>query len=256
MTQSDEFLSIQTPENILFGYEVAGLGSRFMAAALDTLVMLAVMFLASLAALFFGNILDLLDTMGEGWIIGIYSVLMFLIIWGYYVIFEMVWTGQTPGKRYMGLRVIGRDGSPVGIAASLIRNFIRLIDFIPAFYGLGVMTMFANLRTRRLGDLAAGTLVVFDKNVSLTALVKRVPVAAGDLPKETLWYPVERLSEAEVAIAEGWLSRRAELGTARQLIRPILTRLYNSMDLELEERLEYDVANSRLEAIVNVYRSR
>ena len=256
MLQSDDHLSIQTPENIVFGYEVAGLGTRFIAAALDTLLIVTIMIVASLAMTFFASVLNILDTVGEGWVIGIYSVLTFLILWGYYVIFEMVWTGQTPGKRYMGLRVIGRDGTPVGIAASLIRNFIRLVDFIPAFYGLGAITMFASPQTRRLGDFAAGTLVVFDKNVSLAALVESAPSTSKEFLTEALWYPVERLSEAEIAIAEGWLSRRSELATERQLLRPILKRLYKSMELELEDRLEYDIASSRVEAIVSGYRSR
>ena len=256
MNQTDDFLSIQTPENIIFGYEVAGLGTRFIAAAFDTLLMILVMGVALLAAWFFQSILSLADSVGEGWLIGIYSVLSFLIFWGYYVIFEMMWAGQTPGKRRMGLRVIGRDGTPVGLAASLIRNFVRLVDFIPAFYGLGAISMFISPRVRRLGDFAAGTLVVFDKNVTLANLATPTPQVAKTFPPEALWYPIERLSEAEVAVAESWLARRSSLGTERQLIRPILQRLYQSMELELEEQLPYDEAIGRIEVIISGYRSR
>ena len=256
MTQSDDFLSIQTPENIIFGYEVAGLGTRFIASALDTLLITVVLTIAGLAAFFFANLLDLISTLGEGWVIGIYSVLTFLIFWGYYVVFEMVWAGQTPGKRHMGLRVIGRDGTPVGIAASLIRNLIRLVDFIPAFYGLGAITMFASPQTRRLGDFAAGTLVVFDKNVSLETLTTEVSTEPQELSKEALAYPVERLAESDVAIAESWLARRAALATERKLVRPILQRLYSCMDLDLEERLHYNEALGRVQMIVSGYRNR
>lgn len=255
MAYQDEFLSIQTPENIVFGYEVAGVGTRFIAAAIDTILLVVVLIVTGLATTFFLSLAGA-ESLGGGWVVGIYSVLSFVILWGYYVVFELVWTGQSPGKRYMGLRVIGRDGTPVGVVASLIRNFVRLIDFVPAFYGLGVIAMFASRQVRRLGDFAAGTLVVFDKNVSLANLARTVPAQLGTYPKEAMWYPVERLAEQDVALAESWLARRHELATERQLLRPILQRLYSRMELELEERLAYEVAVSRLELIVGGYRNR
>jgi hypothetical protein len=99
-----------------------------------------------------------------GWLAGlvlaIYALLNFAIFWGYYMVFELGWHGQTPGKRLAGTRVVKLDGSGPGFLEVAIRNLVRLVDFLPAAYALGFVTMFLNRNARRLGDFAAGTLVV------------------------------------------------------------------------------------------------
>src|SRR5215510_11634669 len=99
----------------------------------------------------------------------------FVLFWGYYIFFEMLWNGQTPGKRWVGLRVIRTDGTPITLSESFIRNLTRLVDFLPAAYGIGIISMFLDKQSRRLGDLAAGTLVVHDRApISIQSLsVKR-----------------------------------------------------------------------------------
>src|SRR5262249_1027168 len=155
MTLPDELLSIDTPENVAFGYTVAGIGSRFLAALVDTIIIVTLQIIVLLVSGFALNRLDLIDALGA-WLAAIFGLIAFLMFWGYYIFFEMLWNGQSPGKRWAGLRVIRVDGTPVTLAESIIRNLVRIIDFLPIGYGLGIVTMFVNDQARRLGDMAAG----------------------------------------------------------------------------------------------------
>jgi len=176
MTQSDrsvfsEAYTIDTPENVSFGYEVVGIGSRFIGALIDSAIILAALFLMNLVV--FGLVLMLgdgntvLDPAAASeldWVVGLllalYALLNFLIFWGYYIFFEFIWNGQTPGKRVADIRVVRADGNPLGLLENVVRNLVRIIDFLPTAYILGIITMFANRHARRLGDFAAGTMVV------------------------------------------------------------------------------------------------
>lgn len=177
MYSSDrDFLSekytIDTPENVTFGYEVAGIGSRFIGALIDTillalsLLLLNIVLLGLLAAA--GTLSgDLFSQMGgnaldwtSGVVLAIYALLNFLLFWGYYIIFELLWNGQTPGKRLANTRVVRMDGNPITFWENVIRNLVRIIDFMPSAYGVGLITMFCNRHARRLGDFAAGTIVI------------------------------------------------------------------------------------------------
>src|SRR6476619_4239089 len=145
----DEQLTISTPEQVAFHYEMAGIGSRFVASLLDHLIIGVALFLvycalfslmgtASLAAV--GGAEE--ASAGAYWVIAALVIITFLIFWGYFMIFEIVWHGQTPGKRAGRLRVLRRSGQPVGAGESAIRNLVRLIDFLPIFYGIGLTCMF------------------------------------------------------------------------------------------------------------------
>ena len=87
----------------------------------------------------------------------------FLLVWGYFSLFEAFWRGQTPGKRAMKLRVIKDAGRQITLFESLARNLLRIVDYFPGLYLTGVITMLCNKRSKRLGDLAAGTLVVHER---------------------------------------------------------------------------------------------
>ena len=176
MNQPLDVLKIDTPENVTFSYEVSGIGSRFLAALVDTFL------LGLLQGIVIGTVLLILSQLGSGnssnsstdfgsqagwWIFGILAFVSFLFFWGYYIFFEIFWNGQTPGKRWIGLRVIRLDGTPVGVSEVVIRNLVRTLDLLPTAYGVGVITMFINSNSCRLGDLAAGTVVVHDSRASL-----------------------------------------------------------------------------------------
>ncbi len=243
----DQQLQIDTPENVVFGYEVAGIGSRFMATMVDSLILVLLFVLGTVAGGFLTNAADALIDGSAGWIAAIFTLITFLIFFGYYVIFETVWNGQTPGRRMYGLRVVDLEGVPIGLTAATIRNLVRLIDFLPVFYGLGVVVMFINSQSRRLGDLAAGTIIVHDREVTLDTLTQQVAVPI-ELTSEL---PVGRLSAETILLARDFMDRRNGLTTERGLIRPILQRLYDEMGLPLEDQLPYDEAIARLREIAN-----
>lgn len=186
---------IETPENVSFGYEVVGIGNRFLATVADS-ALLAALFIA-LHLAFFGLLAAVPDRPevaggadGEGdvadWVVGLvlaaYFLIQFGIVWGYYSLFEWLWRGRTPGKRLLGIRVLRVGGASPGASEAVIRNLVRLVDFLPFAYGLGLLTMLFNADARRLGDFAAGTLVVRDEgDESLAALRARAraPHARG-----------------------------------------------------------------------------
>lgn len=168
--QNSEEYTIATPENITFGYEVAGIGSRFIGALVDTFIIVVLLFLANLlVAVVLGYVAEDGGFRGDfeadpGWLAGLvialYALFNFAIIWGYFIFFELGWHGQTPGKRLAGTRVVRLDGSGAGFLEVAIRNLVRIVDFMPFAYAVGFVTMFFNRNARRLGDFAAGTFVI------------------------------------------------------------------------------------------------
>jgi len=239
MTLPEETLDIQTPENVAFGYQVAGIGSRFLATLLDTII---VVFLHVAVLIVLALIINIFDGSAfadqlSAWIIAIFGLIASLFYWGYYVFFEMLWNGQSPGKRWVGLRVIRIDGTPITLSESLIRNLARLVDFLPAAYGIGVITMFIDKQSRRLGDLAAGTLVVQDRApISIQSLsVKRtVNLGMQGLTKISLdGFPVERLTDNDLSLIEDFLMRRDQLTHRESLAVQILNTLYQRLGLPL-----------------------
>jgi uncharacterized RDD family membrane protein YckC len=237
MTAPDEFLNIDTPENVVFGYEVVGIGSRFLAALIDTTI-IGLLLLATNAILilvFVGGFNDL--SSASSFVLAVLSLLSFAFFWGYYIFFEMTWNGSSPGKRQVGIRVIRADGTPITLAESVIRNLVRLVDFLPGAYGLGLVTMFIDSKARRLGDLAANTLVVREQTaVSLESLAKSTtsnPVvsrAPGTAEQVANKLPVDKLTEADIQLAEALLQRYNDLPNGAVLANQILNRLLERMN--------------------------
>src|SRR5712691_3193661 len=155
----DTDLVVATPERVSFGYQVAGLGTRAIAQLLDLLIIFAILVALSLAAggaaAFTNNALaaDLILIIGG-----------FITVFGYFWASEAMWSGQTLGKKAFRLRAVGDRGEPLTFLQAGIRNIVRIVDFLPYGYGVGVVVLFANGKGKRLGDLAAGTLVVKDSD--------------------------------------------------------------------------------------------
>jgi uncharacterized RDD family membrane protein YckC len=148
-------LEVETPDHVMLRYDLAGGGNRGFAALVDvvaaTLIFVAMLVLWSVLQDSFPFVRSLA---------GVMLMLGFLIAWSYFILLEWLWEGRTLGKRMYGLRVITADGSPAPFTAVLIRNLVRVVDFLPAFYGLGLVAIVATPRSQRLGDIAAGTFVV------------------------------------------------------------------------------------------------
>ena len=208
--------TVDTPENIDVAYDVAGIGSRFMAAIIDTFLLVVLQIILGALSAFIANQIDTPDARSV--INAIWALLSFLFLWGYYMIFELIWNGQSPGKRLLGLRVVREGGRPITLVASAIRNLVRIIDFLPGLYGIGVLAMFIDKRARRLGDLAAGTLVVKNQQAlsldSLTAepALAAIPPRPSDAPDTPLLPNLHLVSQAEFDLVNEFLRRRNELG--------------------------------------------
>ncbi len=160
-----ELLAIDTPEQIDLHFSIAGIGSRFVALLLDWLLIAVAATVVALFALFIFGVLgasNKLHSLGP-WFAGILLLIGFLFVWGYFAFFEAYWTGQTPGKRAMKLRVIKDTGRQITLFEALARNLLRYVDYLPGLYLAGVITMLCNKRHKRLGDYVAGTLVVHER---------------------------------------------------------------------------------------------
>jgi len=147
----DTRLSLETPEGATLPLAPAGVGVRIMAFMIDFLI-------KSAAIAIIYTVLAILGSMG----VGIALILAFLLEWFYPVYFEVWHQGRTPGKKNAHIRVVNDDGTPVTFGASLLRNLLRVVDFLPVMYVTGVIASVMNSRFKRLGDLVAGTLVIYD----------------------------------------------------------------------------------------------
>jgi uncharacterized RDD family membrane protein YckC len=259
MSPIDDLLMVDTPENVSFGFEIAGIGSRFLAALVDTLLILLLQALAILmvlaAVLLLNQNSDLARSFLQEhipWVLAAAGLISFFFLWGYYIFFEMSWNGQSPGKRLAKLRVIRTDGRPITLPESLVRNLVRLVDFLPAYYGVGVVAMFIHPQSRRLGDLAAGTLVVHEKaqTVSLESLevAHTAALPPNDPSQMDLDLPLERLTSQDLQMVEDFLQRQGQLANAEQLGTLLLQRWWQKMGLP-PESLPKDSTVSILTAI-------
>lgn len=218
---SDRQLDIETPEHVLVGYELADLGSRFTAHLIDILL-LGVAFIAVAVLFIAAGATSLFDGMAGSLAVGAFAVVSFLLSWGYFIWFEGFRDGQTPGKKWMKIRVVQDGGYPMTFRAAAVRNLLRLIDMQPGVaWGVGALSMMLSSQTKRLGDLAAGTVVIRDR--------------AGEPIPEERERPDEnarpmgapRLTDQEFAALSMYVQRRATLdGPVRsQLAGTLVQRL-------------------------------
>jgi uncharacterized RDD family membrane protein YckC len=188
---------VEIPGGINLEAQVVGPIPRSLAFAIDLAIRGIIVFVLSIAAIPFG-------AFGLGG--GFFLIFLFAIEWLYPVLFEVFWRGQTPGKKALGISVINDDLTPVTLGTSLVRNLLRTIDFLPLFYLAGLVTMLCNRRFQRLGDLAAGTLVISVRESSRPASQKDiVPLA-----------PSTALLRAEQTSIIDFLQRSSQLSEPRQ----------------------------------------
>ncbi len=242
-------LNIDTPENVVFGYTVAGIGSRFIAALVDTLIIVLLQLVIVICIiLFVGATRGTTITANgpvSGWLVALGSLMSFAFLWGYYIFYEMRTNGQSIGKRIAKIRVIRTDGTPITLTESIVRNLVRLIDFLPAYYAVGVITMFANDQARRLGDFAAGTIVVRESQeaASLETLAPRMgapQLVYRPKAEHVGMLPVEMLGPAELQMVENFLNRRRTIGNSDMLAQRLLARLFTKMELPPQNYYYYE----------------
>jgi uncharacterized RDD family membrane protein YckC len=221
-------LNIDTPEQVELEFAVAGIGSRFVAVLIDHLIQAGFYFVLFIfGAILFGAIANRINLLGK-WALAGFIVLNFLLIWGYYTLFEAFWHGQTPGKHIMKLRVIKDSGRQITLFEAMARNLLRVVDYLPALYLVGVITMLCTKRHQRLGDLGAGTIVVHERSDEQPLLVERgtsivpaqtlpayAPFAsagqdASGLPADA----VARLGPDDLVLIESFFARALDLSLA------------------------------------------
>ena len=212
-------IDIETPELVTFSYTVAGVGSRVAAALIDYLLCLT-LFISIMVAMAYmgaGRAAGRAAMTSDVWAIAIVVLGQLFSLWGYYVLWEGLADGQTPGKRVMRLRVVSDGGYSVTFAGSAIRNLVRILDMQPVFtYGIGIASIVATKQGKRLGDLAAGTLVVREELIHTRAPAARAPDADTSPSTITKATPA-RLTDDEFAVLERFMGRRTTLQPARRV---------------------------------------
>ncbi|MGH9564927.1 MAG: RDD family protein [Candidatus Angelobacter sp.] len=242
-------LTIDTPEQVHLEFLLAGIGSRFMAVLLDSLLQVAAFFLLFIVgALLIGKPLGLA---AANWMIAGGFLAFFCLYWGYFAIFETVWKGQTPGKRWAGIRVIKDSGRPINVFEAIARNLLRAVDSLPGFYAAGVITMLFNKRNRRLGDFVAGTLVVHETSDQESAIFFNTAQSA-----EIALPQAAQLTMQEAELIEAFLARRLDIppGVRQQSAQRIADMLAEKLVITAESR-PLDNENF-LELLVKEFRNR
>ena len=202
----EDRLTIPTPEGVDLELTLAGVGSRFASALLDYTIQGAIIVaLALVLGLGVG-----LGPASSGPASAVWIVLSFLLFVGYDVTFEVLAAGRTPGKRANGLRVVREDGGPVTFPISAVRNVLRIVDILPGMYLVGIVAVLVTRRNQRLGDLAAGTLVVRERR-PVPAEPPRVRFDTVPAPSAAPAWDTSAIDDVELAAVRSFLARRSDL---------------------------------------------
>ncbi len=229
----DRTLSVQTPESIAFSYELAGLGSRFLAVVIDLLIQGAI-FVAiiwGIALLGAGQPPERVVTaastkMAVSILYAFFITLIFIVFFAYFIVFEAFWNGRTPGKKLMGLRVVRDGGYPLDFTSAAIRNLIRVGEVVLGFYAISAIACIASAENKRLGDMAAGTIVVRDSPIaSLATLVAE----SEEAPRSTM------LTEKEHSIIDLFVARRKSLAPS------VRAQIAARIAAQVRPRVSYDL---------------
>jgi len=251
---SDERLAVRTPEHVELRFVIAGPGNRFLALLVDLLLQW-LLFLGVLLLL--GGILwiskrSVSELIGKGvrtdlgfglWLVAGLLLAFFLVQWGYFTFFETVWAGQTPGKRRQRIRVIRENGRPIGFAEAAIRNLLRsVLDSQPyPLHAIGFVVGILNARFKRLGDFAAGTVVIVERRQSGPRRGLR-PKAPTQVALPETRPRVRQLTQVEVTTLQAYLRRRDELdpGIRSAMAEKIATSLVRRLNIAQPADMSYD----------------
>lgn len=215
MSTSFASVDVTTPERVSVELPVAGIGFRALAYGIDLALLFGVGLVVYFGYSFVGpSAIDVFEGLTGLERAGAVLAL-FVMIWGYWTGLEVLWRGQTLGKRLMRIRVVRFDGAPVGPFESAVRNLLRVIDFMPLWYAVGLITMLIDRRHRRLGDIVAGTILVREEDFDLGRYLETRPQAA------------RTLDAGELELVTSYLSRMTslDLDARLKLGRGLCTRL-------------------------------
>ena len=254
--ETEETLIIETPERVPLEFALASIGNRFLAVAIDHFIQYLSIFLIAWMAISLGN-LGGPSGLGDPehffsempkWTLAVMIVGIFVIFASYFILFEWLWNGQTPGKRLLKLRVIREDGRPLTLWEAIARNLLRIADAIPGFvfpvYSVGLITIFLSNRDQRLGDVFAGTVVIRERTDEAPSFADTFSNPVSDTAFSRVQKPVNTdanissLNDREVEVVESFLRRRWDL-TERQrlwmawrIALPLMYKLKPNYDVE------------------------
>jgi uncharacterized RDD family membrane protein YckC len=250
MTPTDETLVIETPERVPLHFALASIGNRFLACAFDHALQLVAIGLVSIFFVWAANAAHYFEELKSApkWVLAV-MLLVLLLMWaGYFVVFEWAWRGQTPGKRWLKLRVIREDGRPVTFWEAAARNLLRIFDMMPwvvvPFYSVGLISVFASRRDQRIGDMVAGTVVVREREAQAPSFEEVFSAPTSDAALRRSFKPVmftaslAPLTEREIEVVEAFLRRRWDLleaprqWMAWRIATPLLYKIRPAFDPE------------------------
>ncbi|HEV7701731.1 MAG TPA: RDD family protein [Pyrinomonadaceae bacterium] len=251
--QSQETLIIETPERVQLEFALASIGNRFLAVTIDHFIQyLTIFFVAwffmALAGYTSPESATKLFEDAPKWMIAVMIIVLFLIFASYFIVFEWLWNGQTPGKRWLKLRVIREDGRPLTLWEAIARNLLRIADAAPGFilpiYSIGLIAIFLSGRDQRLGDVFAGTVVIRERSDEAPTFADTFSnrlrdVAFSRVQKQTdIRADIRSLTEREMEVVESFLRRRWDLSDRQRLwmawriALPIMYKLKPAYDIE------------------------
>lgn len=266
----DETLVIETPEHVELHFALASIGNRFLACAIDHLVQALTLLLISFLAYELSSSVRALSRRvigdtdeGSLWVLALALLAGFIVFVGYFVFFETIWSGQTPGKRWLKLRVIQEDGRPLTFFAALARNLLRLVDMAPPpFYSVGIISVFASQHAKRLGDFVAHTVVVKERAAEAPTFAEVFASESIDsahrriAPAVNFQGDVRVLAPGEMAVVENFLRRRYDIPAhprawlAWRIATPLLEKMrphYDPARFDYEGFLEELLARYRVQ---------
>lgn len=272
--ETEETLIIETPERVRLEFALASIGNRFLAAAIDHFIQYLAIFLVvfvvviaigleSLSSAASAN--DLFQDV-PNWLIAATIVILFLLFSGYFVFFEWLMDGQTPGKRLLKLRVIREDGRPITLWEAMARNLLRIFDAIPGFflpiYSIGLITIFLSNRDQRVGDIFAGTVVIRERFDEAPTFAEAFSNPISDaafrrVQKRTEFHAnVNLLSESEIEVVEAFLRRRWDLTDKQRIWMAWRVALPLMYKLKPEYDLTTFTYEGYLEEVIHRYYSK
>jgi uncharacterized RDD family membrane protein YckC len=243
---TEDILVIETPERVPLHFALASIGNRFIACAIDHAIQALALGLIGLSVailMSFPSIEEVVSSAPK-WVLAVGILVVFLILAGYFAFFEWAWSGQTPGKRWLKLRVLREDGRPITFWEAAVRNLLRTMDMMPApFYSIGLISVFSTTRDQRIGDMVAGTVVVREREAEAPEFSQVFATPVSDPALRRSFKPVDftaslsSLTEGEIQVVETFLRRRWDLSDvprqwmAWRVSLPILFKLRPNYDV-------------------------
>jgi len=227
-------------------FALASIGNRFLACAIDHTIQALALILIGIAAAVLANLSFLEEMLASApkWVYAVMIILLFLVFAGYFTFFEWIWSGQTPGKRWLKLRVIREDGRPITFWEASVRNLLRPLDMFPlGSYSIGLIAVFSSTRDQRIGDMVGGTVVVREREAEAPEFDQVFATPVSDPAMRRSFKPVDfvanlsSLTDSEIQVVETFLRRRWDLSDmprqwmAWRVSIPILFKLRPTYDL-------------------------